>query len=532
MKRFPAILALSALTGALSLSQEIVWVHLLGFMTAGRPEAFALMLGCFLLGIAGGSLLGMRACRRGWNRSRFVCGMLTLSALVFLFAVLAVSLVAVNPWTAYTVLYGGVILTAFCGGGVFPVLCELGDEARGGGGGVSVAWVYVANIAGAMLGSLGTGFWLMDVLGIGDIVLALSAFGLFMGALAGLVWGGGKGIGFRLAMCVLLVLGGGAIAGGRPLVHRDFLENLQLERPPTRPFKHVVENRSGIVTVARDDVDGDIIYGGGIYDGRYAVEPYAGNGIHRAYMIACMHRNPERVLEIGMSSGSWAWVLARHESVKSMDIVEINPGYTDLLREYPEHSELLEDPKITIHIDDGRRWLNRNDDTFDFILMNTTYHWRSHATNLLSKEFLELCKAHLKPDGIVYWNTTHNEDILRTAAEVFPHVTHWSNFVAASEAPFDMTPEERRANLLRFVRDGKPIYLESERTKKELEFLVAGELPEMVAELKARPDLRVITDDNMVTEFKNDPTRWIDRDRSWGNLFRRLRGGTAPSPEN
>jgi spermidine synthase len=529
MKRFPVILAISALTGALSLSQEIVWVHLLGFMTAGRPEAFAFMLGCFLLGIAGGSILGMRACRKQWNRSRFVCAMLSVSALVFLLSVLAVSLVAGNPWTAQSVLYGGVILTAFCGGGVFPVLCELGDEARGGGGGISVAWVYVANIVGAMLGSLGTGFWLMDVLGIGDIILVLAAFGILVGAVAGLVYSEGSATGFRIDMVALLVIGGVAIAAGRPLVHTDFLENLQLEHPPSRPFKHVVENRSGIVTVARDDEEGDIIYGGGIYDGRYAVEPYAGNGIHRAYMIACMHRNPAKVLEIGMSSGSWAWVLARHESVQTMDIVEINPGYTDLLREYPEHSTLLDDPKVTIHIDDGRRWLNRNADTFDFILMNTTYHWRSHATNLLSKEFLTLCKAPLKPGGIVYWNTTHNEDILRTAAEVFPHVTHWSNFVAASDVPFDMTPEERRANLLRFLRDGKPIYLENERTKKELEFLVEGELPEMAEVLKAREDLRVITDDNMVTEFKNDPKRWIDRDRSWGTLFRRLRGD-APSP--
>jgi len=324
--------------------------------------------------------------------------------------------------------------------------------------------------------------------------------------------------------------GGPGLAVGRPLVHRDFLENLQLERPPSRPFRHVVENRSGIVTVARDDAEGDIIYGGGIYDGRYAIEPYAGNGIHRAYAIACMHRNPARVLEIGMSSGSWARVLAYHEGVETLDIVEINPGYTELLREYPEQATLLDDPKVTIHIDDGRRWLNRNDDTFDFILMNTTFHWRSHATNLLSKEFLTLCKSRLRPGGIVYWNTTHNEDILRTAAEVFGHVTHWSNFVAASDAPFDMTPDERRANLLRFVRDGKPIFLENERTLRELELLVEGDLPELSEVLRGRADLRVITDDNMVTEFANDPRRWMDRERGWGRLFRK-ETGKAGSPE-
>ena len=32
---------------------------------------------------------------------------------------------------------------------------------------------------------------------------------------------------------------------------------------------------------------------------------------------------------------------------------------------------------------------------FDLILMNTTFHWRYYATNLLSRDFLELCQKHL-----------------------------------------------------------------------------------------------------------------------------------------
>ncbi len=53
-------------------------------------------------------------------------------------------------------------------------------------------------------------------------------------------------------------------------------------------------------------------------------------------------------------------------------------------------------------IDDGRRWLLGNPDRrFDAIVQNTTWHWRSHATNLLSAEYFELVATRLEPGGIL-----------------------------------------------------------------------------------------------------------------------------------
>src|SRR5438477_9844916 len=94
----------------------------------------------------------------------------------------------------------------------------------------------------------------------------------------------------------------------------------------------------------------------------------------RPYFVSALHPNPAEVLVISMSDGSWTQLLANHPQVKKVTVVEIDPGYLKLVKEYPQVSSLLTDPKVEIHIDDGRRWLRRNpDQRFDVIMMNTSY---------------------------------------------------------------------------------------------------------------------------------------------------------------
>ena len=93
----------------------------------------------------------------------------------------------------------------------------------------------------------------------------------------------------------------------------------------------------------------------------------------------------------------------------------------EVVRRYPAVSPFLSNPKVELVIDDGRRWMLRNHDRkFDMIVMDTIYHWRAHATNLLSVEFLELARGMLKPGGILYYNTTFSPEAQRTGAMLFP----------------------------------------------------------------------------------------------------------------
>src|ERR1019366_6774879 len=107
-------------------------------------------------------------------------------------------------------------------------------------------------------------------------------------------------------------------------------------RSDTR-FADLVENRSGLIAVSQDG----IVYGGGAYDGHFNIDLVDDtNGIFRAFAIAGMQARPTNVLVIGLSSGSWAQVLANNPAVKQMTVVEINPGYLPLIRKYPEVSSL------------------------------------------------------------------------------------------------------------------------------------------------------------------------------------------------
>jgi hypothetical protein len=218
---------------------------------------------------------------------------------------------------------------------------------------------------------------------------------------------------------------------------------------------------------------------------------------------------------VGLSSGSWAQVIANHPQVENLTIVEINPGYLRLVQENPEVASLLKNPKVHIEIDDGRRWLVRNTGRkFDAIVMNTTFNWRSHASNLLSTEFLQLVRQHLNPGGVDLYNTTDSEEAMATGLKVFPFGMRMGNFLVVSDVPLQPDSERWRKVLLHYTIDGKPVFdLSQERDRRR--FLEVMAMPstmdrevtgfnalESAAHLRARTaQARIITDDNMGTEW-------------------------------
>ena len=130
---------------------------------------------------------------------------------------------------------------------------------------------------------------------------------------------------------------------------------------------------------------------------------------------------------------------------------------------------------------------------------------------------------HLKSGGVVFYNTTGSDDVVRTAAEVFKYVTMVGNFVAASDSPFNINSEQRRANLLRFKDDnGSPTFLRTAAFRSELERLVKMELPELGEKMRSSKKFDVITDDNMASEFTGREGYWFSKKNSWANLFRKI----------
>jgi spermidine synthase len=250
------------------------------------------------------------------------------------------------------------------------------------------------------------------------------------------------------------------------------------------------------------------VYGGGAYDGRFNTSlVHDSNVTARAFVVAAFHPHPREVLIVGLAAGSWAQVLASQPDVEDVTIVEINPTYLQLIPQYPMVASLLRNPKVHIVIDDGRRWLLENPARrFDLVVINTTFHWRSHASNLLSTDFLHLMRPHLSAGGVLYYNTTNSPEVQRTGASVFPYALRVATCIAVSDQPLQFDTQAFRDALLAWRIDGRPVVDTSraeDRAKLEelLDWPSTSAIEYGHSILQRTKGARIITDDNMGTEW-------------------------------
>jgi spermidine synthase len=300
-----------------------------------------------------------------------------------------------------------------------------------------------------------------------------------------------------------------------PYGSSSVLESLQWKGAPfAQPFVEVVENRSGIITVTADGT----VFGHGMYDGRFNTDlKHDTNGIVRPYALSLFHPAPRDVLMIGLSSGSWAQVIASNPDVVSLTVIEINPGYLTLIEHDPQVASVLNNPKVTIVTDDGRRWLRANPNRhFDAVISNTTWHYRANVANLLSVEFLELVRRHLNPGGIFFYNATESVRVQRTGCLAFGYGARFTNHMVLSDKPIAWDFQRWRRTLESYRIDGRLIFdVTHEQDRAELDRLAswgAGLAPNAAQSTERHiepcPDVlartagnRPVTDDNMGSEW-------------------------------
>jgi spermidine synthase len=489
-------LLLAGLSGFVSLSYEILWYRAYSYVSGGAAPAFALLLAMYLTGLALGSRFSRRFCTTGdvpLSLGRFI---LIANLLGYVF-VPTLSWLVTLPEAKWTWTLPLVAVVS-CGlGTILPLVSHHAvppDERAG----ARVSWIYFANIVGSALGSLGTGFWLTDVWSLRSISLFLAVLGAVMGAIA-LQAGGRRAI--RLASAAAVA---GVAALLNPWIFDGLYERMVLKSAynPSSRFLHVVENRSGVITVYRDGT----FLGGGRYDGSVNTSLLKDrNGVFRAYAVAGLHPRPREVLMIGLSTGSWASVIAQNPEVERLTVVEINPGYLSLIRQFPEVADVLQNPKIRIEIDDARRWLVRNPDRrFDVIVSNTTPHWRAHVTNLLSLEFLALAKSRLNPGGILFYGTTGFQRAIRTGLQAFPHALFCQNFLVVGEQPVAFDEERWKAVVRRSSRLGRPIF-DDEARLSEYARVIRGEFKSCDELRRRTAGQALLTDDSMGNEWTGYP---------------------------
>ncbi len=526
--RFLAALLLVTLTGFISLSYEICWVRLYSFITASRAWAFGAMLGTYLIGLALGSLWSLRFqdAENGSNPKHLralALFVLTANTAGFLVIPIVSWLAIFIPYDSVKTGQGSVMalatlpliaLSAALLGATLPLICHFAispdDKA-----GARLSYLYLGNIIGAGTGSLLTGFVLMDQLSLQQISVFLAFLGLILSAGIAIY---SKLRGARLAKRLAFTATAGlAILLTAPPLFDGIFERLQLKSTynHNERFDLVIESRFGVVTIDQDHK----IYGGGIYDGYIGTELEAGSWMVRPYFLSAVHPAPREVLVIGLSGGTWTQILAHNPHVEKITAIEINAAYSErVIPRYDAVKSILTDAKVKIVIDDGRRWLrNHPDRKFDAVIANATYHWREHASSLLSREFMQQVKAHLNPGGIYLFNATGSDRAAKTALEVFPDCALLLNNILASNAPLAYDKDRWRKTLAAYQYGGKPLFdTNNEKDRESLEAVVSIIDNLGIREIATKERLwtkeilendpgtrkaRAITDDNLGHEF-------------------------------
>ncbi|KTD25872.1 MULTISPECIES: spermidine synthase [Legionella] len=485
--------ALAFSTGLLSLSLEILWVRLFSFANHSLPQAFAYVLIMFLLGIAFGAVIGKRFCqskRNLWNVSGFI---LICSSAVNILG----PLVYVQFANTHQELLGASILclTGFLPAVIFPIAHHIGTINITFNVGSRVSRIYVANILGCTLGPLFT-------------MLLLSYFStqqcfLFCSFLS-------LAVAFYCFLPSISLVGFVAILALTGILFLPFFfyhPHHLIARLSNFSDKihRIVENQYGVIVTYHGKGKGDFVFGGNVYDGGTNLDPIINsNKINRVIVLASLQDNPQRILMIGLSIGTWLELVTTFPGVKRIDVVEINPGYLTAMKDYPAQEQSLQDYRVHLYIDDIRRWLKTHPNRkYDLIIMNTTFHWRAYSSYLLSRNFLQILKSRMLPNAILAYNTTDSPDAFKTATTIFPHAYLYENFLIAADFDWRRRLRDPQAinKLSKLSLNGNLLFPPSALSTLK-SYLSEPILTLQDIEAKTPRPLEVITDQNLITEYR------------------------------
>jgi len=227
--------------------------------------------------------------------------------------------------------------------------------------------------------------------------------------------------------------------------------------------------------------------------------------------FAALGRTPRNALIICFGMGT------TFRSARSWDVpttaVELVPGVPRLFSYFHGDAErILSRPGARIVVDDGRRFVDATDETFDIVILDPPPPVQAASSSLLySREFYEHVRARLAPDGILQqWipggDTTTLHAMGLSIAGAFPHVRAFRGFgfgfhILASERPILLPDPGALAARLPPAAAADFVEWGPMRTPQaQFQLLLRRELPlrEFLASFAGVPEL---SDDRPVNEY-------------------------------
>lgn len=397
------------LAGGTLLALEVVWFRFLLMYLSGYTLIFALMLAVVLSGIGLGGVLASRWSRHGWQpgpvaRIAAAAGALGVVAGYAGFEWMWATAIAIPTDSALPV----VLLSVFLMGPVClmsgVLFTALGDQlrARMTDAAAATGVLTLANTLGAMAGSLLGAFVLLPRFGVETSFFLLGAVYLLLVLT----------VPFRYARLRSRLVP--AMAAVLALALFPFGKLTEVS------FRHVEDRFAGRIVDAREGIAETAFYLAHDFLGeplshRLVTNAYSmsGTGILAqrymklfAYLPAALHPRIENALLLCFGVGSTASALVELPDVKSIDVVDVSRDILEMsdlvfpdARRHP-----LRDPRVSIHLEDGRFFLQHSARRYDLITGEPPPPKLAGMASLYSREFFQLLRGRLNPGGLAtYW---------------------------------------------------------------------------------------------------------------------------------
>jgi spermidine synthase len=134
----------------------------------------------------------------------------------------------------------------------------------------------------------------------------------------------------------------------------------------------------------------------------YLDDPFETSFDYPNYLHLTLALKPDarRVLIVGLGGGSLVKRMWRDYPQMEIDVVEIDPEVVDVAETY---FAMPEDERIRIEVEDGRRFLQQTEKTYDIIVMDA-YYADALPAHLTTVELFREAKARLAPGGVLAYN--------------------------------------------------------------------------------------------------------------------------------
>ncbi len=443
-KSFPMRFLVAAfLSGFALLALEIVWFRFLMLFVSGLSESFSLMLAIILAGIAFG---GFSASRILQKRPAFAKQGATLAFMLGIFSIMtyAVFPAIISPYLQNVISHSGGILSigiplmfpvSYFSGLFFTVIgtalrAHLKSETATTGA------LTLANTTGAALGAFAAGFILLPSIGMEKSFFLVA---VIYGGIA-LILMSVQEQGSRTAYVGAVLFAIAILLFPRGAMENDFLNAPIRRLLPAEGGGKILEIREGqieTVSYLEQQWQGKPLFQ------RLITNSYSMSSSDfrsRRYMKLfvywplALHPDPKDALLISYGVGSTAKALTDSKMLERIDVVDISRDILEMndniFSDPAEHP--LNDPRVQVHIEDGRYFLQTTDRRFDLITGEPPPPEIAGVVNLYTREYFELLYERLNEGGMVtYWLPLHAmsadsiKGILKSFCDVFEDCSLW-----------------------------------------------------------------------------------------------------------